>query len=123
MKKLSLCAAVIALLGATGAHAAAVKGYGAYPCSHYLRDVRQSSQPNDVELHYFEWAEGYISRLNDEQEQAGRSPLPSLQPDGFGLEQQLVFIRNYCSANPSRLYAEAAIALWNRLVEKNRPAS
>ncbi|HXI87755.1 MAG TPA: hypothetical protein VNH64_09870 [Parvularculaceae bacterium] len=123
MRKLSLALAALALASWGVAGAAAVKGYGAYPCSHFLSDLRRSSDPDKVELNYFEWAEGYISRLNDEQEAAGRAPLPTLQPSGFGLDAQRAHIRDFCAANPSRLYAEAAISLWNELVARNRPTS
>lgn len=58
----------------------------------------------EVEL-YMEWARGYVTSTNEERSQRGEAQI-DVDSDGM-----LVWLRNYCSRNPTKVFAIAVGAL------------
>ena len=122
MNKKILVSLCIYIAGAVSlsANAAVVQGIGATTCSEFLASVRSG---NLTQSDYFAWAQGYLSRLNSEQETYGRIPLNSLNPASFDIGAQKGYIWNYCNNNPRSSYENAVIGVWNVLVSRSSAIS
>lgn len=52
---------------------------------------------------------------------AGTDENLDLNPPGFGLLQQLEFLRQHCVRNPSQDFSDAAMTLYKRVRQKPSP--
>ena len=112
MKKFALLfvAGALAFGAAAPAHAQAdMYGVGTVKCSKYLQS---RSETRDIELLYFSWAQGYLSRMNNYETQVTGLPKMNLLPSGFGVQEQLNWMNTYCATHGNDYYATGAFEMY-----------
>jgi hypothetical protein len=116
MTKGFLVAALAALLftavPAARAQDAVMVGPGTVSCGTYLS--RRAADPG-IELLFFSWAQGYLSRMNYYETQLAGLNRMNLKPSGFGIPQQIEWVNNYCSTNRTQEYSKAVFELYRRI--------
>jgi hypothetical protein len=92
----------LANLGAAGG------GVGVSPCADFSKSLNRP----EMEAMFFTWTEGYLTGFN-----IGLPANSDLHVDLATIprEEQMQFLRRWCSENPSKRYAEGATALLARL--------
>lgn len=86
------------------------EGPGASTCGQFAASYR--AYPQDTELLYFSWAQGYMSGMNTILE-----PL-KVPPGDFGkkpIAEQQSIIRDFCDAHPLAPYEGAVLVLFEQL--------
>jgi hypothetical protein len=120
MKNGLLVAAMAAFLftaaPAARAQDAVMVGPGTVSCGTYLS--RRASDPG-IELLFFSWAQGYLSRMNYYETQLAGMNRMNLKPSGFDVSQQIDWVNNYCSTNRSQGYSKAVFELYRRIRSYN----
>lgn len=103
---LSLCGT---LSFPTGGQAYPVQGLGATSCAEFAKMYQ--SDPKNMELMFFTWAQGFLSGINmgllankqEARELAGE------------MRDQNLALRAYCAENPLKTYMDAVLQLWGTL--------
>jgi len=84
-------------------------GFGASRCDEFRDKCMRFG--NEIENAYFDWAQGFISGVNEVISKKGNIIDVEIQ----SLEWQKAYIRNYCESKPNELYAHAVRSLIDRL--------
>lgn len=117
MKKI-LIALLLATTGSLQAHAASIRGYGAGACSAWLseRDAIQRKEVGAPEANIgsTQWIFGFLSAMNAS---AGKAVELSTMPDvatvGYMVDKE-------CRDEPNQTIADAAAAVWFKLIAKRK---
>lgn len=96
----------------------ALVGAGASKCAQY-NALRNGPDRRDVEVAYFTWAQGYLSRMNAYETQLANMQPVNLKPAGFGVEAQISWLNSYCSYSPSTWYGDAVFQLYKEIRSRN----
>ncbi|MCG8354206.1 MAG: hypothetical protein MI920_01420 [Kiloniellales bacterium] len=95
----------------------AISGPGANSCAVFLQFQEQDAQAR--QLLFFAWAQGFMSGMNAIAIKI-KGEVIDLQPEGYGQERQLTFLRTFCEFHPNRSYAEAVFELLTELRHASR---
>jgi hypothetical protein len=112
MKKIALLlVAGFLAIGSVGPASAQADmyGLGTIKCSKYLQN---RSESRDIELLYFSWAQGYLSRMNNYETQLSGLQKMNLMPSGFGVTEQITWMNSYCATHGNDFYATAAFEMY-----------
>lgn len=86
--------------------AAQTMGYGVASCAQFAQDYQVSTA---VEENYFNWAQGYMSGLN---EMFGVAGAPTYDLSTLTVDDTKASIRNYCASNPLKAYKDAVTVVY-----------
>ncbi|MGY0574038.1 hypothetical protein ACTGJ9_025660 [Bradyrhizobium sp. RDM12] len=104
-----LASCIAILLGPKIAVAYPVQGLGATSCAEFAKMYQ--SDPKNMELYFFTWAQGYMSGLNMGL-LANKQEAKEL---GAETNDQALALRTYCADNPLKTYMDAVLNLWKTL--------
>lgn len=108
-------AALCLMSGLTNAGAqqtvAKIVGLGAATCIDFTNDIERSPI---MQRDYLAWAQGFMSGILLSRP-AGVDEGLDLNPQEFGLPEQLEFLRQHCAENRSGAFADAVVALYKVL--------
>lgn len=90
---------------------AKIVGLGATTCQRFSDDVRSNPL---LQRDYLAWAQGYMSGIILSRP-AGVDEGLDLNPETFGLVNQLHFLEDHCAKNASLDFSDAVEALYKRL--------
>jgi hypothetical protein len=105
--------AIVALLVMACGEASAgigVAGAGAVSCASFGKLYQNS--PQETELAFFTWAQGYMSGVNLAGVALRR---PSRDLDGMPAAHQQLFLRQYCNGHPLASFIEGVNELFEKL--------
>jgi hypothetical protein len=117
LRLIALLIVVTVAVRSAQADAIAVKGVGTNTCAEFGEFYKQS--PGYWEIHFFTWAQGFMSGMNLMLAQKGQ---PATDLEKTSLESQQMQIRTYCDKHPLVSYMKAVIAVWADMrVEQGLP--
>jgi hypothetical protein len=88
----------------------AVAGAGAVSCASFGKLYQNN--PQETELAFFTWAQGYMSGVNLA---AAVLKRPSRDLDGMPALHQQLFLRQYCNGHPLASFVEGVNELFGKL--------
>lgn len=98
-------------IGAANAQPATIVGTGAVICTTFLSDIAKTPLS---EREYFSWTQGYMSGIL-RRAPPGKDEHLRLVPAEFPIQEQLLFVRDFCFTHPNSDYSDAAENLYLRL--------
>ncbi|MGQ0742177.1 MAG: hypothetical protein ACT4OG_07785 [Alphaproteobacteria bacterium] len=114
MRRVTILAIILALntTSATGAAVAGFQGVGISTCAQFAQLYRDD--PENIELIYFSWAQGFMSGMNGVLLRNGES---GRNLNSMSVESQQRHLRAYCDKHPLAVYIDAVGNLFQELDE------
>lgn len=94
-----------------------IVGLGATPCLQFTNDIRENPS---IRRDYLAWAQGFMSGILLGRPSGTDTGL-DLNPQSFGLLDQLRFLEEQCARNPAFDFSDAVGALYKRLRKEGAP--
>jgi hypothetical protein len=91
-----------------------IVGIGAATCMEFVENLNTTPA---IARDYLAWAQGFMSGILLSRP-VGIDESLDLNPPGFGLLQQLEFLRQHCVRNPSQDFSDAVVMLYKRFRQK-----
>jgi hypothetical protein len=112
MRTIAVAILVVIVTGEASAQQpqAAWMGAGTSTCAEYAQAYRRD--PDDADNTYFNWAQGFMSGLNEEQRTL-KKPAHNLK--ALPISEQLDYLRLFCDQKPLLPYAAAVLNLFRAL--------
>jgi hypothetical protein len=76
-------------------------GVGTKICSQFLTDLASDRTPGNS---YFDWAQGYMTGLNELYSPGQKADLLIEQPNSLPVDAQISYLHNFCSNYPTERY-------------------
>ena len=113
---LSILTLLMAAVDSAASATVNIVGLGATPCATFVIEIERSPA---LQRDYFAWAQGFMSGVLI-RAPTGIDQDLNLNPPAFALNQQVEFLREFCSTNPDRDYNDGVLELYRVLRGKQR---
>lgn len=110
MRVISAVALLLSAAVSANAGQSELMGAGTSTCRQFTTLLRR--YPRQVEIHYFAWAQGFMSGINLSGMLQGESPHDF---ESIPVRRQRKMVRNYCKEHPRAKYMEGVAYLYSQL--------